>query len=73
MANKQWFLVALRDELHITQAELAKSSTGLTQLKISAFERGDANPTPEERKAIVDFLVRRAAVRGLEILILDRK
>lgn len=72
MANEQWFLRDLRDELSLSQEAVAKAAK-LTQIKISAFERGTDKPTPEERKAIVDFLVRRAAVRGLEILILDRK
>lgn len=72
MASEQWVLRDLRDELSLSQDAVAKAA-GTTQIKISAFERGAEKPTPDERRAIVDFLVRRAAVRGLEILILDRK
>ncbi len=71
MANGQWFLRDLRDELSLSQAAVAEE-TNLTQVKISAFERGIETPTRDERRAIVDAMVRRAAVRGLEILLLNR-
>jgi len=72
MENEQWFLRALRLELSLTQSEVGKA-VGLTQGKISAFERGADKPTHDERRAIVDLFVRRAAVRGMEIWILERK
>lgn len=72
MDNEQWFLRDLRDDLRISQSDIAKA-INVKPIKISNYERGTEQPTADERKAIVDFLVRRAAVRGLEILILNRK
>ncbi len=72
MENDQWFLRALRTELRLSQEDVANASN-LTQGQISAFERGTASPTDDERRALVDAMVRRAAVRGLEILILERR
>jgi transcriptional regulator with XRE-family HTH domain len=72
MAIKQWFLKELRDELGLNQEQVGKA-TNFTQEEISAFERGAKTPNPAESKAIVDALVRRAAVRGLEILLLEKK
>jgi predicted transcriptional regulator len=72
MATEQWFFRDFREDLGVNQAAVAKAA-GVTQVKISEFERGTDKPTPDQRRAIVDFLVRRAAVRGLEILILERK
>ena len=72
MVSEQWFLGDLRKELSLTQEDVAKSS-GLTQIRISELERGTDEPTPKERNDIVQALVRRAAVRGIEILILERK
>ena len=67
----QWLLSDLRGELGLTQEAVAKAA-GLTQIRVSILERGIESPTAEERESIVQALVRRAAVRGLEILILDR-
>lgn len=67
----QWLLSDLRCELGLTQQAVAKAA-GLTQIRISTLERGLEQPTAEEREQIVQALVRRAAVRGLEILILER-
>jgi transcriptional regulator with XRE-family HTH domain len=72
MASEQWFLTDLRNELRLTQEEVGKTS-GLTQIRISQLERGIDEPTPKEAADIVQALVRRAAVRGLEILILQRE
>lgn len=72
MATEQWFLIDLRDELRLTQEEVGKAA-GLTQIRISQLERGTDEPTSKERYDIVQALVRHAAVRGLEILILQRK
>jgi transcriptional regulator with XRE-family HTH domain len=72
MATEQWFLRSLREELRLTQEDVA-SDSNLTQGKISAFERGAEIPGIDECRAIVNAMVRRAAVRGLEILILERK
>ena len=70
--SKQWFLQMFREELNLNQESVAKAA-GVTQVKFSAFERGTELPTSDQQRAIVDFLVRRAAVRGLEILLLERK
>jgi len=72
MVSEQWFLGDLRKELRLTQEDVAKSS-GLTQIRISQLERGTYEPTRKERTDIVRALVTRAAVRGLEILILQRE
>jgi len=72
MASEQWFLKELRGELRLTQEDVAKAS-GLAQIRISQLERGTDEPTRKERDDIVQALVRRAAVRGLEILILQRR
>jgi len=71
MSSEQWFLTDLRHELRLTQQDVAKAS-GTSQIRISELERGIDEPTPEERNNIVQALVRHAAVRGLEILILRR-
>lgn len=71
MENEQWFFRDLRLELRLNQDDVAKESN-LTQVQISAFERGAEKPTREERRAIVDTMVKRAAVRGLEILLLNK-
>lgn len=72
MASEQWFLIDLRNELRLTQEDVGKAA-GLTQIRISQLERGIDEPTPKEASDIVQSLVRRAAVRGLEILILQRE
>lgn len=72
MASEQWFLFDLRSELRLTQEDIAKSS-GLTQIRISQLERGTDEPTHKERNQIVQALIKRAAVRGLEILILQKE
>lgn len=72
MASEQWFLSDLRSELGLTQEDVAKSS-GLTQIRISQLERGTDEPTTKEREQIVQALVKCAAVRGLEILILKKE
>jgi len=69
---EQWFLRELREELRLRQADVGNDS-GQSQLRISELERGVGDdPSPEEREKIVKALVKRAAVRGLEILILGR-
>jgi predicted transcriptional regulator len=69
---EQWFLRDLREELRLRQEDVGNDS-GRTQIRISELERGIGDcPTQEERKKIVKALVRRAAVRGLEILILGQ-
>jgi transcriptional regulator with XRE-family HTH domain len=69
---EQWFLRELRKELRLNQTDVEKDA-GLMPPRISDLERGVGNaPTPEERQKIVKALVRRAAVRGLEILILGQ-
>jgi transcriptional regulator with XRE-family HTH domain len=68
---EQWLLFDLRRELRLTQEDVGRAA-GLPQIRISQLERGVDAPTPEERDRILQGLVRRAAVRGLEILILDR-
>jgi transcriptional regulator with XRE-family HTH domain len=72
METEPWFLRSLREELRLNQEDIAKDSN-LTQGKISAFERGAEIPREDECAAIVNPMVRRAAVRGLEILILERR
>jgi len=67
----QWLLFDLRRELRLTQEDVGRAA-GLAQIRISQLERGLDEPTPEERNRILQGLIRRAAVRGLEILILDR-
>lgn len=70
--TKQWVLRELRTELRIRQEDVGNDS-GLSQLRISQLERGEGDePTAEERRKIVQSLVKRAAVRGLEISILER-
>lgn len=68
----QWFLRDLREELELSQAPIAKAIQ-LPQGRLSAFERGTDIPTPEERRLLLDFMLKRAVVRGLEILILNKK
>jgi len=69
---EQWFLRELREELRLRQEDVGNDS-GRTQIRISELERGIGDyPTPEERQKIVKALVKRAAVRGLEILILGQ-
>jgi transcriptional regulator with XRE-family HTH domain len=69
---EQWFLRDLRKELRLDQAHIERD-TGLFPPRISELERGVGNPpTPEERQKIIKALVKRAAVRGLEILLLGR-
>jgi len=72
MVSEQWFLFDLRSELRLTQEDVAKSS-GLTQIRISQLERGTDEPNNKERNQIVQAIVKRAAVRGLEILILKEE
>ncbi len=72
MANEQWFLRDLRDELGLTQEAVANDIMS-SQIRISLLERGEETPTREERRALVDAMVRRSAVKGLEILLLNRK
>ena len=68
----QWFLRELRWELNLRQKDVGNDS-GLTQIRISELERGMGDyPTPEERQKIIKALVRRVAVRGLEIPILGQ-
>ena len=69
--GEQWLLFDLRHELRLTQEDVGRAA-GLAQIRISQLERGLDEPTPEERNRILQGLIRRAAVRGLEILILDR-
>ncbi len=59
---------------------LIHGDTGVVQFEsqiLSFFSQavlhGDDKLTPDEQSAIVDFLVRRTAVRDLEILILDKR
>lgn len=69
---EQWFLRELREELRLRQEDVGNDS-GRTQIRISELERGIGDyPTPEERQKIVKALVKRAAVRGLEIPILKQ-
>ena len=72
MASEQWFLRELREELGLTQEKVA-GEAGTTQIRISQFElgRGD-EPSSQEKEKLVQALVRRAAVRGLEILLLEK-
>lgn len=69
--SDQWLLRDLRCELGLTQQAVARAA-GLTQIRISILERGVEQPTSQERASILQALVSRAAVRGLEILILER-
>jgi transcriptional regulator with XRE-family HTH domain len=73
MASEQWFLRELREELELTQEKVA-GEAGTTQIRISQLERGGDfdEPSQQERDNIVRALVRRAAVRGLEILLLEK-
>lgn len=70
--TKQWLFKELRKELRLKQEEVGGDS-GLSQIRISELERGVGDePSSEERRKIVQALVKRAAVRGLEILILEK-
>lgn len=69
---EQWFLRELRELLRLRQEDVG-NDVGLSKLRISLLERGVGDdPSPEERRKIVKALVKRAAFRGLEVLILDR-
>ncbi len=72
MSNEQWFLRDLRNELGLSQEAVANDIMS-SQIRISLLERGEETPTQEERQALVDAMIRRTAVKGLEILLLNRK
>ena len=79
MAAKQWFLRDLRKELGLDQIDVEEDS-GIKQPRISLLERGAAELTREERKKIVEAILKRSAVRGvrdvdrgLESFIINRK
>ena len=72
MNSEQWFLRDLSEEPGLIQ-QVVPASSGLTQTRISQLERGTGHPIRKERTAIADAPLKRAAVRGPEILILARK
>lgn len=52
--TRDW-LIQLRKEKHITQAELARR-VGIAQPSLFSIERGHHNPKPENAKKIADIL-----------------
>lgn len=49
------WLIELREEKRISQADLAKKS-GVSQQAISAYENGERSPSVETAKVIADVL-----------------
>jgi len=71
MPNEQWFMRALRQELGLRQEDVASGGGhGLTQFRVSELERGEDQPTDEERDAILQPFIARSAGRAMERLII---
>jgi len=71
MSNEQWFMKELREELGLTQEDVARFGRhGLIQLRVSILERGEDLPNKEECKALLRAFIARAAGRAMEKLIL---
>jgi len=71
MTNEQWFMRALRDELGLTQKDVARvGGHGLNPLRVSILERGVEPPTDEERKVLLRAFIVRSAGRAMEQLII---
>ena len=72
MASNQWFLRELREELRLTQEEVPEAASILTPTRLSLLERSIDEPTPKERKDVVQAFVGRLAPRAQEIFLRQR-
>ena len=61
----QWLIKRFRDELRLTQWDLA-TAANLTQIRISELERGIDEPASFEQDRIVKALVKYSAAHELE-------
>jgi transcriptional regulator with XRE-family HTH domain len=65
MPSAQWFLLAIREQLGLTQQQLSRAS-GVTQPFISQFENGRRDPDDDEAARLAAAVARLAAAQELD-------